>query len=74
MDEEMNEIMKKKAEFFKDKNLAVHIIKKNTYFYNGFITEIHSDFLMLIDAVDGEMPIFFAEIKEIRKREEVENE
>jgi len=67
---ETNEVIRKKAEFFKNKNLAVHISKKNNWFHNGFIKEIHYDFLMLIDEIEGEMPIFFDEIYEIQKRED----
>ena len=69
---EMNEITRKKAEFFKDKNLAVHISKKNNWFHNGLIKEINQDFLILVDEIEGEMPIFFIEIIEIQKREDKE--
>jgi len=69
---EMNEMIRKKAEFFKDKNLAVHISKKNNWFHNGLIKEINNDFLILIDEIEGEMPIFFIEIIEIQKREDKE--
>jgi len=69
---EMNEMIRKKAEFFKDKNLAVHISKKNNWFHNGLIKEINQDFLILVDEIEGEMPIFFIEIIEIQKREDKE--
>lgn len=65
-----NETTRKKAEFFKNRNIAVHISKKNNWFANGKILEIESDFLILIDDIEGEMPIFFDEIHEIEKREE----
>ena len=66
----MNETIRRKAEFFKGKNIAVHISKKNHWFHNGFIKEINKDFLILTDEIEGEMPIFFIEIIEIQKREE----
>ena len=66
---EEKETIRKKLEFYKDQNLAVHIKKKNNWFHNGFIKEISSDFLILIDEKEGDMPIFFSEIFEIEKRE-----
>lgn len=66
------EVIKKKIEYFKKDNIDVHITKKNGYFHNGSILEIESDFLILIDKIDGEMPIFFAEIVEVSKRGERE--
>lgn len=58
-----------KAKFFMDKDLAVHISKTNNWFHNGKIISIESDFLILIDEREGELPIFFKEIFEIEKRE-----
>lgn len=66
----MNETKRNKAQFFKDRNIAVHISKKNNWFHNGKILDIESDFLILIDEKEGEMPIFFDEIFEIEKRED----
>jgi len=65
-----NNIFYDKAKFFRDNNLAVHISKKNNWIHNGKIIEIEKDFLILLDEVKGEMPIFFSEIFEIEKREE----
>ncbi len=67
---ERNEIQRKKAFFFKDKNIAVHISKDNNWFHNGIIKEIEDEFLILIDEREGETPIFFGEIVDIKKREE----
>jgi len=69
-----NEILYKRAEFFKGKNIAVHIVKKNGWFHNGLILDLEIDFLILKDEVDGETPIFFQEIIEIEKREEKRND
>lgn len=67
MNEELM-VIKRKAQFYKDKNICVHISKKIGWIHNGFIKEISSDFLILDDEREGEMPIFFLEIKEIEKR------
>jgi len=69
---EENEIKRKKAMFFRDNNISVHIKKNNNWFCNGFILEIKEDFLILDDEKEGKMPIFFGEIFEIEKREEKE--
>jgi len=68
----MNDIeltLQKKANFFKDNDTAVHVVKKNGWFHNGPIISIEYDFLILVDEVDGSMPIFFSEIVDIEKRE-----
>lgn len=65
-----NENFFNKSKYFKEKNICIHISKKNGWFHNGFICDIQSDFLILIDEKDGEIPIFFNEINEIEKREE----
>jgi len=55
-----------KVEFFKEKNVKVHIDCSNR-FYNGMIldTESKKDFLILIDDKLGEVPIMFEEIVNI---------
>lgn len=62
------ETIRKKLNFYKDENLAVHIKKKNGWFHNGTISKIRSDFIILDDEKEGDMPIFFSEIFEIEKR------
>ena len=63
------EEMRKASKFFKDNSKLVHIEaieKENSVrFYNGYITEIRPDFLILNDRKLGEMPIFFSHIKVI---------
>lgn len=66
---EQNDIIRRKLEFFKDKNIVIHISKKNGWFHNGKILEIASDFFILDDEKSGAMPIYFIEIKEVEKRE-----
>lgn len=71
---EQNDIIRKKLEFFKDKNIAIHISKKNGWFHNGKILEITGDFFIIDDEKTGAMPIYFIEIKEIEKKKEVGDE
>ena len=65
-----------RAKFFKDKNVAVHVTKKNSWFHNGTILDLEHDFIILKDEKEGDLPIFFTEILEITprqiKKEEVE--
>ena len=63
-------LIHKKVNFFYEKNVAVHISKSNSWFHNGYIKEINSDFLILADEKEGDMPIFFMEIVDIEKRED----
>ena len=69
METNKNELYKR-AEFFKDKNVSVHITKKNSWFHNGIIIDLEYDFIILRDEKEGEIPIFFSEIIEISRREE----
>lgn len=69
------QILKEKAKFFKDKNIVVHIQQmsptiKLMRFYNGPITSIEDDFLVINDEVLGELPIYFIELKTIEPRKE----
>lgn len=65
---ETNETNKLKANFFKNKNLSVHITKSNGWFHNGIIKEVLNDHLILNDERDGDTPIFLMEIIEIEER------
>lgn len=67
MKEEANDM---KAQYYKDRNRPIHVELKNSVFYNGFITEISSDFLLIKDRKLGELPIFFLEIKKIEPERE----
>ena len=67
-----DDIMKKKVQFFYDKQVAVHIKKKNGYIHNGSIVEFALDLIILDDERSGAMPIYFEEIEEIEQRREKE--
>lgn len=59
----------KRAKFFMNRNQPVHVSKKNYWFNNGIIKELSAEFLIIVDEVVGEMPVFFSEIYEIEPRE-----
>lgn len=63
--EEELKILKQKAKYYYESSKAVHISFKKGYWKNGFIQEIGADFLVMIDFKDGEVPVFFLEVKNI---------
>ena len=69
MDNETKQTMEKKAYFYKDNEIPVHVTKKNGWFHNGIIIDVKYDFFIIVDEKDGAMPIFFLEVVEIEKRE-----
>jgi hypothetical protein len=62
-----NEMNKSKALYFKDKDISVHITKKNGRWNNGKIESIEEDKLIIDDREDGDTPIFLMEILDIEK-------
>ena len=64
MNETENEhiILEKKARFFLERNTLVHFELKNGTFYNGEITYVGSDFIMVRDRKIGDTPVFYLEI------------
>ncbi len=67
---ELNELTKKKVEYFYHNKIRVHISKKNGFFHNGIILEFQSDLIILDDEKNGATPIYFLEILEIEKRKD----
>ncbi len=65
---ETNERTTREISYFKDNNIAVHIEKNNSRFYNGLILEFEGDMLILDDEKLGAIPIYLIEIKFIEKR------
>ncbi len=61
-EKEMIEVIKKRCEVYQEKNIPVHITKKDLRWMNGFIKEVSADFIMLDEFKDGPSPIFFSEI------------
>ncbi len=65
-DETTNELkIQKTAQIFFEKQLPVHVSKKNDGWWNGYIQEVCADFIMLNEFKKGLMPIFFIEIVDI---------
>ena len=59
-----NELMNyERAKIFCNKEIKVHISKKDGIWYNGIIIEVQSDFFFIIDEEDGRQLIFFKELK-----------
>ena len=64
---EGNEILREQLEFYKKHKIKIHVLKKNSQFYNGFVLEIASDFFIMDDDKLGGMPIHFIEINILEK-------
>lgn len=64
----MNATIRTKAEFYKSKEIAVHISTADR-FYNGLIIDVSEERLILLDEKLGEMFLLFCEIKFIEPRE-----
>ncbi|MEM4270659.1 MAG: hypothetical protein QXO70_01030 [Candidatus Pacearchaeota archaeon] len=70
-DEERIDILRKKAEYFHSKNISVHVTLKDSNFLNGDIIESSSpDFFLLEEFKEGELPVFYIEIFDIKKYKE----
>jgi len=55
----------KKAQLLKEQNKVVHVELSSGRFYNGYITDIGSDFLYIDDFKLGLIPVFFLEVESI---------
>jgi len=62
-------ILEKKANFYKNEKLLVHITLKDGKFYNATIKELSADFIVVWDRKLGKMPVFFSEIDSIEPYE-----
>jgi len=63
-----------RAKVFFDKQIRVHISKKDGIYYNGLITEIDQKSFFINDKEDGRQLIFFEELaKPIQEFTEVKN-
>ncbi len=59
-DENMNH---ERAKVFCEKEIKVHVSKKEGIWFNGIIIEVKPDFFFIIDQEDGRQLIFFKELK-----------
>ena len=71
-DEEVKVLKGKVEYFFKDAK-AIHITFKKGYWKNGYIREIGADFFIIHELVEGKMPVFFLEVKEITEFRDLED-
>lgn len=59
-------LLQKKATVYFNRGEKVHISFKKGHWKRGIIQEVSADFFMLNETLEGMMPIFFLEIKDIR--------
>lgn len=73
-DDEMIEVMQKKAQLFLETNRTAFIRTKQDNIYNGNILWVGADFIIINDDRTGDTPIFYMEITKLmpslRKKEE----
>lgn len=67
MTKQEEEMFMKKSKVFFDRDILVHIKKKNGSWINGKIDDIRADFIMLNEFKYGLIPVFYAEIFELEK-------
>lgn len=68
------EAIKQKANYFYKNSIPIHAKYKRGHWKRGYILSFSSDFFMLNEFHDGEMPIFFLELLDIEKYNEVKDE
>lgn len=61
------EILKQKAKYFYDNKITIHIKYKKGFWKRGQIKEIKKDYFVLNENLEGKIPIFFLEVKDIEK-------
>lgn len=59
---ETKDMNHERAKVFLEKQLRIHISKKNGTYYNGIITEVSADFFFIDDKEDGKQLVFFEEL------------
>ena len=64
--------LKQKIELFFNNKLKVHVVLKNKIFLNGLIIEFNDTFFTILDKVKGKQFIFFSEIYNLERYNEVE--
>jgi hypothetical protein len=54
--------IKKRAKVFLELDTPVHIVTKDDTWINGYIVSVYDDYFVVLDRVDGEIPIFYADV------------
>lgn len=60
-----NELLRKKSDAYCILNKKVHISYKNGMWKRGIIKEVNAEFFILVESLEGDMPVFYQEIKSI---------
>lgn len=55
--------LQKRASVLKDTSKPVHLVLKNGTWLNGYILKTYDDYFMILDREDGEVPVFFVDVK-----------
>lgn len=67
-------ILLKKAQTFREHGKIVHVKYKNGIWKRGIITLVSRDFFFMQERLEGEVAVFFLEIKDIELFREVEHD
>lgn len=67
MNDDKRTMLQKKADAFYVLKEKVHVSYISGHWARGLIVEISSDFFILDENLEGKIPIFFQEIKDISK-------
>lgn len=59
---ENDEMTIKRMIAYSDRKIAVHIVKKNGNWLNGYIKSVDNDLMIIDEFKDGNVPVFFQEI------------
>jgi hypothetical protein len=65
MNDISHEVIKKRCQFFCDDKRKVHITLTSGMWKRGFIDYVGYDFIMIDETLEGKVPIFFLEMKEV---------
>lgn len=68
MNEENEDVtlLQQKAKLFFNNGQKVHLSFKKDYWKRGHIKEVSADFFILDESLEGELPVFFLELKDIQ--------
>lgn len=59
-------LLKKKADAYWLLATKVHVPFKSGHWKRGFITDVKTDFFIINETLEGKVPVFYEEIKDIR--------
>jgi len=65
--------LQQKADYFYKNNIIVHVKYRRGFWKRGYITKVSSDFFILKENFDGNIPVFFLELKDIEQFHRADN-